>query len=263
MNFSKISLAGKVAVITGGSRGIGEGSALAFADAGANVVVASRKLADLEKVADAIKKKGVKSLAVASHVAKVEDSKMLIDKVMAEFGRIDILMNNAGTNPYFGPMLDAEEWAWDITMNVNLKGLFFLSQLAAREMKNQGGGCIINISSVGGIRPNELGIYQTTKAAVIMLTQCMAKEWGQYNIRVNAIAPGLIKTRLAEALWNDPEKSKKAMNSISLLRLGEPDDIAGVALFLASDAAKYITGDTIVVDGGQLLGAPAYQTKFA
>jgi len=258
MDFSRISLGGKVALITGGSRGIGRASALAFADAGADVVVASRKLADLEKVAEEIRAKGRKSLAVASHVAKIEDSKSLVEKVKAEFGRIDILMNNAGTNPYYGPLMDAEEWAWDTTMNVNLKGQFFLSQLVARIMREHGGGNIINTSSVGGIQASGLAIYSVSKAALIMLTECMAKEWGQYNIRVNAIAPGVIKTRLSEQLWKEPEAGKAAVNSCALLRLGEPEDVASVVLFLASDASSYVTGETIVIDGGALVGPPSF-----
>jgi len=258
MDFSKISLEGKVALVTGGSRGIGRASALAFADAGADVVVSSRKLPDLEGVAEEIKAKGGKALAVASHVAKIEESKALVEKVMAEFGRIDILMNNAGTNPYYGPLMDAEEWAWDITMNVNLKGPFLLSQLVARIMKEQGGGNIINTASVGGMRAGELAIYNVTKAGLIMLTECMAKEWGQHNIRVNAIAPGVIKTRLSEQLWKEPAVGEAAMKRIALLRLGEPEEVASVVLFLASDAARYVTGETIVIDGGALLGGPSF-----
>ena len=261
MDFSKISMKGKVALVSGASRGIGEASALAFAGAGADVVVASRKLSDLEKVAEQIKAKGVRSLAVAAHVAKIDESKNLVDTVMKEFGRIDVLFNNAGTNPYAGPLLDAEEWAWDTTFNVNLRGPFFLAQLVARVMKEQGGGCMINTASVGGLRASELNIYSVTKAAYIMLTQVMAKEWGQWGIRVNAIAPGLIKTRLAEALWKEPAASEAAVEGISLLRLGEPDDVAGAVLFLASDLAKYVTGETIVVDGGQLLGPPSYRER--
>jgi dehydrogenase/reductase SDR family protein 4 len=258
MDFSKISLDGQVAVVTGGSRGIGRASALAFADAGADVVVASRKLPDLEGVAGEIKAKGRKGLAVASHIAKIEESKNLVEKVMAQFGRIDILMNNAGTNPYYGPLLKAEEWAWDVIMNVNLKGQFFLSQLVARVMKEQGRGTIINTASVAGLRAGELSLYSVTKAGLIMLTQCMAKEWGQYGIRVNAIAPGIVKTRLSEALWKEPEVAKAAEQNCALLRLGEPDEVAGVVLFLASEAASYMTGETIVIDGGELLGAPSF-----
>ena len=261
MDFSKVSLEGKVALITGGSRGIGRASALAFADAGASVVVASRKLPDLEGVVKEIEAKGVKGLAVASHVAKIEDSQSLVEQVKAEFGRIDILFNNAGTNPYYGPLLNAEEWAWDATMNVNLKGQFFLSQLVARMMKEQGGGSIINTSSVGGLRPSDLNIYSVTKAAFIMLTKVMAKEWGQYGIRVNAIAPGVIKTRLSEQLWKDPEVGERAAKNRAMLRLGEPEEVGTVALFLASDAASYVTGETIIVDGGGMVGAPSFPAK--
>jgi dehydrogenase/reductase SDR family protein 4 len=258
MDFSKISLEGKVALVTGGSRGIGRASAMAFADAGADVVVASRKLPDLEVVAGEIKAKGRKGLAVASHIAKIEESKNLVEEVMAEFGRIDILLNNAGTNPYFGPLMNAEEWAWDKTMDVNLKGQFFLSQLVARVMKEQGRGCIINTASVAGLRAGELSIYGVTKAALIMLTQCMAKEWGQYGIRVNAIAPGIIKTRLSEELWKDPEVRRAAEQGCAMVRLGEPEEVASVVLFLASDASSYVTGETIVIDGGEMIGGPSF-----
>ncbi len=164
MNLSRFSLEGKVAIITGGSRGIGYASALAMADAGANVVVSSRKIADLERVAEEIRAKGVKGMAVAAHVAKIEDTRALVEKVVKEFGRIDILVNNAGTNPYYGTLLEQDEKTYDITMNVNLKGLFFLSQLAAKVMIPQGGGSIINTSSIGGLRAGELGIYCVTKA---------------------------------------------------------------------------------------------------
>jgi len=261
MGLSEISLDGKVALITGGSRGIGCATALLLADAGADVVIASRKLPDLDVVVKEIKAKGGRALAVACHVAKTEELKILVEKAMAEFSRIDILVNNAGTNPYYGPLMDAEEWAWDVTMNVNLKGPFFLSQLVARIMKKQGGGTIINMSSVAGLRAMELPIYSVTKAGLIMLTQNMAKEWGQYNIRVNAIAPGIIRTRFSEALWKEPEVGEAAIKKTALLRLGEPDDVANVVLFLASDASRHITGTTITADGGELLGGPSYQAK--
>jgi len=200
----EISLEGKVALVTGGSRGIGRAIALTFADAGADVVVSSRKLPDLEAVAEEIKAKGRKGLAVASHVAKMEDSEALISKVKSEMGRVDILVNNAGTNPYNGPLIEAEEWAWDVTMNVNLKGPFFLSLMAAKLMQEQGGGNIINISSSAGINPSSLHIYSISKAALIMMTRVMSMQFAEYNIRVNAIAPGVIKTRLSEILWKGP-----------------------------------------------------------
>ena len=251
---TKVNLKGKVALVTGGGRGIGRATALAFADAGADVVIASRKLPELEPVAAEIKAKGKRGLVVATHMAKIEELKNLVEKVMAEFGRIDILFNNAGINPYAGPLMKIEEWAWDVIMNVNVKGLFFLSQLVAPIMREQGGGNIINASSIGGMRPSGHGVYGASKAAVIMLTQSMAKEWGQYGIRVNAIAPGSIKTRFTEILWKDQAKAAQLAKNFALGRLGEPEDIARVALFLASDASSYITGTTILVDGGQLVG---------
>ena len=250
MSINKISLEGKVALVTGGSRGIGRAIALAFADAGADVAISSRKLPALEEVAEKIRGKGRKSIALACHIAKIEDSRNLVEKVKNEWGRIDILVNNAGTNPYYGPLLDAEEWAWDVTMNVNLKGPFFLSLMAVRIMREQGGGSIINIASDAGINPSALHIYSITKAGLIMMTRVMSRAWGQDNIRVNAIAPGLIKTRLSETLWKGPDGSERGGQGIPLRRLGVPEDIAGAALYLASDASSYVTGDTIVVDGG-------------
>ena len=254
-------LDGKVALVTGASRGIGRAIALTFADAGADVAISGRKLPDLEIVAEEIKAKGRKSMALASHIAKIDDSKTLVAKVKSEWERIDILVNNAGTNPYYGPLLDAEEWAWDVTMNVNLKGPFLLSQLVAKVMREQGGGSIINLASIAGIIPSELNIYSVTKAGLIMLTKVMAKEWGQYKIRVNAIAPGVVKTRLSEALWKEPAKGEEAARSKALGYIGLPEDIAGAALFLASDASSYLTGETILMDGGESVGpAPVYNT---
>jgi dehydrogenase/reductase SDR family protein 4 len=258
MNLSQFSCEGKVALITGGSRGIGKASALALADAGAHVVVSSRKIADLEPVAEEIRAKGVKGLAISAHNAKTEDSRALVERVVQEFGRIDILLNNAGTNPYYGPIMDQDEKTYDITMNVNLKGVFTMSQLAARVMRGQGGGCIINTASIGGLRAGDLGVYCVTKAAVIMLTQVMAKEFGQFNIRVNALAPGIIKTKLSEALWKDPEVNEKALATIPLMRLGEPEEVAGAVVFLASEAGSYITGETLVIDGGRVHQGPAH-----
>ncbi|MBI2847582.1 MAG: SDR family oxidoreductase [Chloroflexi bacterium] len=256
MASNNFSLEGKTAIITGGSRGIGRAIAHAFADAGADVAVTSRKLPELEEVAKEIQGKGRKALAIAAHIARLEDSKSLVESTMNEFGKIDILVNNAGTNPYYGPLMDAEEWAWDATMNVNLKGPFLLSQLVARIMKEKGGGAIINISSTAGLRAGALHIYGAAKAGLVMLTQNMAKEWGQYNIRVNAIAPGLIKTRISESLWKTPEAEGRAKQNTALGRLGEPDDIADVALFLASDASRFVTGETITADGGAGVGGP-------
>ena len=261
VNLSQISLEGKVAVVSGGSRGIGAASALALADAGADVIVASRKLPDLEKVAEKVRAKGVRSMALVAHVGKTEDSKNLVEQVLDKFGRIDILLNNAGTNPYHGPLLRAEEWAWDTTFNVNLRGPFFLAQMVAKVMKEQGGGCMINTASTAAFRAGELNIYCVTKAAYVMLTELMAKEWGQWGIRVNALAPGIIKTRLSEILWKEPAVGERATQSLPLLRLGEPEDVADVVVLLASDLARYVTGVTVAVDGGQLLGVPTYRSS--
>ncbi len=258
MDVSKFSLDGKVALVTGGSRGIGRAIALTFADAGADVVISSRKLPELEEVAKEIRTKGRKGLAVASHVARTEDSKNLVEKIKTEFGRIDILVNNAGTNPYYGSLIDAEEWAWDVTMNVNLKGPFLLSQLVARIMREQGGGNIINIASRSGLRPSAMNIYSITKAGLIMLTKVMAKEWGQYGIRVNAIAPGMIKTRFTEAFWEERARNKTAERDTALGHYGVPEDIAGAALYLASDASSHVTGETISIDGGMQVGPPSF-----
>ena len=240
MSIVSYSLENKVALVTGGSRGIGRAIALTFAENGADVVVSSRKLPDLEQVAEEIKATGRRGLAIASHVAKAEESKNLVEKVKEEFGRIDILVNNAGTNPYMGPLIDAEEWAWDVTMNVNLKGPFLLGQMVARVMLEQGGGNIINVASTAGINPSSLHIYSVTKAAMIMLTRVMAMEWGKDDIRVNTIAPGLIRTRFSEALWKGTPAEERA---------AEPEDVAGAALYLASDASRFVNGQTIVVSG--------------
>ena len=243
-------LNGKVALITGASRGIGEAIAIGFARAGADVVVASRKLADLEKVAQEVRQMGRRSLAVVAHVAKMEEINNLVSKVKGELGRIDILVNNAATNPTMASAMDVDERAWDSIMNLNLRGLFFLSQAVARLMKEKGGGKIINISSIAGITPDLLPVYSISKAAVIMATKVMAQQWAQYKIRVNAIAPGLTKTRFSEALWNNPDILKIAMSKTPMARVAEPDEMVGAAIYLASDASSYVTGQVIAIDGG-------------
>lgn len=247
------SLKGKVALITGASRGIGKAIAIGYAQAGADVVVASRKLPDLEKVAQEIKGMGKKSLAIEAHVARMEEVKNLVSKVKADFGKLDILVNNAGTNPTMASALDVDERAWDSIMNLNLKGLFFLSQAAARVMKEKGGGKIINVSSTAGITPDLLPVYSISKAAVIMATKVMAQQWAQFNIRVNAIAPGLTKTRFSEALWNNPEILKMAMSKTPMGRVADPQEMVGATIYLASDASSYVTGQVIALDGGSTI----------
>ena len=244
------SLQGKVAVVTGGSRGIGQAIALGIARAGADVVVTSRKLPDLEKVAEEIKGLGRKSLAVAAHVGRMEEIDNLVSKVKEEFGRIDILVNNAATNPAMDSALDVSERAWDSIMNLNLKGLFFLSQAVARVMKEQGGGRIVNIASVAGITPDILPVYSISKAGVIMVTKVMASEWAKYNIRVNTVAPGMTRTRFSEALWSNPDILQGAMFRTPMGRIAEPEEMVGAVIYLASDASSYVTGQVIAVDGG-------------
>ncbi len=259
MDVSQFSLAGKTALVTGGSRGIGEAVAIAFARAGADVAVTSRKLPDLERVATQVEKLGRRSLALESHVGRMDQLVPLVDRVVAELGQLDILVNNAGTN-FFSPAIDMEERAWDVVMNLDLKGLFFLSQAAARVMRERGGGRIVNISSVSGIRVQvPTGHYSIAKAGVIMATKVMALEWARYGIGVNCIAPGAIDTRLYDAIFsllpeNEAQEQKaQAARRIPMGRVGEPAEIANCVLFLASRASGYVTGQTFAVDGGALL----------
>ncbi len=259
-DLSRFSLEGKVALITGASRGIGRATAIGLAEAGADVVVSSRKLPDLEKVAEEIREKGRKALPIAAHMGRLDQIKSLVEKIMKEFGRIDILVNNAGTSPAMTTVLEAEERLWDSVINLNLKGLYFMSQAVAREMKAKGGGSIINIASIDGFRPQYMiGIYSISKAAVVMATKSMAYELAPYNIRVNAVAPGFVETKLLNSTWShlsDDQAQKEIdswKNQIPLKRFGQPDEMAGAMIFLASDASSYMTGETIIIDGGELI----------
>jgi len=254
MTKPNFSLEGKVALVTGGSRGIGKATALGFANAGADIAIASRKLPDLEIVAVEIRGLGRKALPVSAHVGRLKEIKNLVTTVCQEFGKIDILVNNAGTSPAMSPMLELEERLWDSIMNLNLKGVIFLSQAVARVMKEHGGGTIINVASVAGFRhePN-IGVYSISKAALIMATKIMAQELAEYNIRVNAIAPGHIHTRLGDSIFEVvPEYKEELLQRVPMRRIGDPDEIVGAMLYLASDASSYVTGETIVVDGGTL-----------
>ena len=259
MDLNQFSLVGKTALITGGSRGIGEATAVLFAKAGADVAVTSRKLPDLERVADKINKMGRKSLALQSHVGRIEQLPPLIEKVQQEFGTIDILVNNAGTS-FFDPALEITEKGWDAVFNLNLKGVFFLSQAAALLMVKQGGGTIINVSSIAGFQAQVPTLhYSVTKAAIHMLTKALAKEWSEYSIRVNCVAPGGVETRMFDARFDQKTEDQKEIakqdyaQSVPMGRAGEPQEIADVMLFLASEASSYMTGQTLTVDGGVLL----------
>ncbi len=259
MDVSQFSLEGKTALVTGGSRGIGEATALAFARAGADVAIASRKLPDLENVAAEIKVLGQRSLAIGGHVGRMDQLQPMVDQVVTEFGRIDILVNNAGTN-HNASAIDMEERSWDTVMNLDLKGLFFLSQAVARVMRDHGGGSIVNIASTSGYKVQiPTGHYSIAKAGVMMATKVMALEWAEYNIRANCIAPGATKTRLWDAIFEPMslEEGKAAeaaaLARIPLKRAGDPSETANAILFLASDAASYVTGQSFAVDGGMLL----------
>jgi NAD(P)-dependent dehydrogenase (short-subunit alcohol dehydrogenase family) len=259
MDLSQFSLEGKVALITGASRGIGEATAIRFARAGADVVVTSRKLPALEEVAEKARAEGTRALAIEAHVGRMDQLQPLVDRVVAEFGKVDILVNNAGTN-FFAPAIDMDEKGWDSVLNLDLKGLFFLSQACARVMRDNGGGRIVNISSVSGLRVQvPTGHYSIAKAGVIMATKVMALEWADFNIRVNCIAPGAIDTRLYHSIFSlmpDEEsiaRKAEAAARIPMKRIGDPTELADAVLFLASDAASYVTGQTFAVDGGSLL----------
>jgi NAD(P)-dependent dehydrogenase (short-subunit alcohol dehydrogenase family) len=245
------SLKGRVALVTGASRGIGQAIAVRLAQAGAKTVVSSRKLENVQVVADEIAASGGEALAIKAHVGQTEDTAGLVARIIEEFGRIDIAVNNAATNPHFGPLLTADEGQWDKILDTNAKGCFRVCKAVAPYMEKQGGGKIINLASVAGLRPSPgMGVYGISKAAIIMLTQVLALELGPANIQVNAIAPGVIKTRFSQLLWQTPQISESILAHLPLGRFGEVGDVAGLALFLASPAADYVTGSVFVVDGG-------------
>jgi dehydrogenase/reductase SDR family member 4 len=246
------SLAGKVAIVTGGSRGIGRSIAVALAEAGADVCVAARKPEALEESVNAVKATGRKGIAVPTNVRDMDALQNLVNETKRQLGRIDILINNAATNPVFGPIANMDERAWDTVMNTNVKSAFFLSKMVREAMLEHGdGGAIINVSSTGGLRASVgLGGYSVSKAAVIMLTQVCAKEWGTDGIRVNCIAPGLIKTEFSRALWENEAILKNSVQGGALKRIGDPDEMAGAVVYFASAASSFTTGQTIVLDGG-------------
>lgn len=247
----EFSLHGKVALVTGASRGIGKAIALRLARAGARVVVCSRKLENVAPVAEEIRAGGGEALALEAHVGQMEQVEALVARTLETFGRIDIAVNNAATNPHFGPILTADEGQWDKILDTNVKGAFRVAKAVAPHMQAQGGGKIINIVSVAGLRPSPaMGVYSVSKAALIMLTQALAVELAPAHIQVNAIAPGVIKTRFSQVLWQTPALADSILKATPLGRFGEPEDVAGVALFLASPASDYITGAVFVVDGG-------------
>ncbi|HYA91586.1 MAG TPA: glucose 1-dehydrogenase [Thermodesulfobacteriota bacterium] len=260
-DLSKFSLKGKTAIVTGGSRGIGKGVALGLAKAGAKVAVTSRKMNDLEATAAEIKKFGGEAFPLQSHLGKMEEINRMVSAVMQKFGKIDVLVNNAGASPAMGSVLESDERLWETIMNLNLRGLYFTSQAVGKVMKKQGSGKIINIASVDGFKPEPgVSVYSISKAGVRMITKAFALELAPFNIQVNAIAPGPISTKMLDSHWfhlppEEAKRQKQAMaNFTPMGRIGEPDEIAGAAVYLASDASSYTTGAEIVIDGGSLLG---------
>ena len=251
------SLQDKVALITGASRGIGRSIALAFAEAGAKLAVSSRnkRPPELEKVAEQVRAMGGEALVIPAHVGKKAEVQKLVQGTLQAFGRIDVLVNNAGANPVLSSMVDLEEEAFDKVLEVNLKGAFLMSKAVAKEMIKQGGGRIINISSVSGLRAraDQTGAYCISKAALNMMTRVMARELASHNILVNAIAPGSIKTEFSRVNWTDPDRKAQRIREIELKRFGEPEEVVGLALFLATEASSFVTGEIIRVDGGQTI----------
>ncbi len=247
------SLNGKVALITGASRGIGESIAMTLAENGAHCILVSRKIDGLQAVVDKIAAAGGKADALPCHMGEMAQIRQLMATVKERFGKLDILVNNAAANPYFGDMLGAEEWAWDKTFGVNLKGPFFLTQAAAILMKENGDGRIVNVASINGVRPAPLqGIYSITKAALMSMTQAYAKELAGFGIRVNTLLPGLTDTKFASALTSNEAIINSVVSQIPMGRIAVPEEMAGAVLYLVSDASAYTTGSCITCDGGML-----------
>ena len=241
----------KVAIVTGASKGIGEAMARGLAEFGAKVVISSRKRESVDAVAESFQNDGLEAIAIAANMGNVEEAQTLIDQTVDAYGGIDIIINNAAANPVFGPIQNTEERTFDKILDVNLKGPFELCKKAYPILKQRGGGSIINISSIGGLTPERgIGIYSVSKAGLINLTKAMAQDWGADNIRVNAICPGLIKTKFSEALWGNEPILDRFLQQIPLNRVGTSDDVAGLAVYLASDAAAYCTGGVYLIDGG-------------
>ncbi len=244
-------LTGKVAIVTGSSRGIGRAIAEALARAGAKVVVSSRKAEACEPVAAALRAEKLEAAAIPCHIGRREDVDALIAKTRTKWGQIDVLVCNAAINPYYGPMTGLTDEAFDKVMATNVRSNLWLANLVRPEMAARRDGAIIIVSSIGGLKgTNTLGIYAISKAADMQLARNLAVEWGPDNIRVNCIAPGLVRTDFARALWDNPKLLETTEQRTPLRRIGEPDDIAGAAVFLASRAGNWITGQTIVIDGG-------------
>lgn len=256
MSQPNFDLTGKVALVTGASRGIGQAIAEAYAAAGAKVVLVSRKQAGLDAVAEIIRGNGGEALPLAAHTGSDEAVAVMVQQAVETYGGVDIVVNNAATNPHFGPLLTAEESQWDKIYDVNVKGYFRVAKACVPGMQERGGGKIINIASVAGLKPQPMmGIYCVSKAAVLMLTQVLAVELAGDNIQVNAIAPGFVKTKFSSALWSNPQINEMVLKTIPQGRMAEPEELTGMALYLASEASSFTTGATMLIDGGQLVSS--------
>ena len=255
MTSSLFDLTGKVAVITGSSRGIGRAIAERMAEHGAKVVVSSRKLDACEEVVKAIKDKGGEAISLACNINRKEDLQKLVDDTIEHWSGIDVLVCNAAVNPYYGPSIDMPDDAYDKVMNSNVRSNFWLCNMVLPQMAQRGGGSVIIISSIAGILGSPtLGVYGLSKAADMALARNLCAEWGPKNIRANCIAPGLVRTDFAKALWDDPKIHEQTVKVYPLRRIGEPDEIAGAAVFLAGPSGSFMTGQTIVIDGGGVVG---------
>ncbi len=247
----RFDLSGRVAIVTGASRGIGKSIAAEYARAGAKVALSSRKQDALDEAARDIRAEGGEAIGIAAHNGDKAALKNLVAQTVSHFGRLDILVNNAATNPHFGATLEAADSYWQKTIEVNLMGNVWLSQAAVEVMRSNDGGKLINIASIVGLHPGRFqGIYSITKAGIISLTKSLAVELGADNIQVNAIAPGLVRTKFAQALWGNPELLNPVLARTPAGRIGQPGDICGMALFLASPASGFTTGAVFVIDGG-------------
>ena len=255
---SLFDLTGKVAVVTGSSRGIGRAIAERLAEHGAKVVVSSRKAEACEPVAAGIRARGGEAIVVPCHIARKEALAELVERTVGHLGGIDVLVCNAAVNPYLGPAAGASDEVYERVMGANVRSNFWLCNMVLPGMAERGGGSVIIISSIGGLRGSaQLGLYAISKAADMQLARNICVEWGPRNIRANAIAPGLVRTDFARALWEDPVLYRKRTKDTPLQRIGEPDEIAGAAVFLASAAGSFVTGQTLVIDGGTTIGTVA------
>jgi len=256
MTQPNFNLTGKVALITGASRGIGQAIAEAYAAAGARVVLSSRKQETLDEVAEGVRAAGGEALPIAAHTGDVEAIQAVVERATEAYGGIDIVVNNAATNPHFGPLLTSEESQWDKILDVNVQGYFRVVKACVPTMRRRGGGQVINMASVAGLEAQPMmGIYCVSKAAVLMLTRVLAAELAADNIRVNAIAPGFVKTKFSSVLWQTPQIYEAIQRVVPQHRMAEPEEITGIALYLASAASSFTTGATFVIDGGQLTGS--------